>query len=131
MSTIFTKIINEELACHKIAEDNEHLAFLDINPLVEGHVLVIPKREEDYIFDLTDNELSKLMVFSKRVAKAMKLAISCTKIGISVVGLEVAHTHIHLIPIDNVSDMNFSKAKISPTQDELASIAEKISGFLS
>jgi histidine triad (HIT) family protein len=130
MSTIFSKIINKEIPCHKIAEDANHLAFLDINPLVEGHVLVIPKREEDYLFDLSDSEISELMVFTKKIAQGIKLAITCKKVGVSVVGLEVAHAHVHLIPINSVSDMNFAKEKQTPTDAQLAQTAESIRKYL-
>jgi len=126
MATIFTKIINGEIPCHKIAEDENYLAFLDISPLVEGHTLVIPKQEVDYYFDMDDALLAGLHIFSKKIAKAIQLAIPCTRIGTTVIGLEVPHAHLHLIPIKNVSDMNFSKPKLSPSEDELKITAEKI-----
>ncbi|MCC6688644.1 MAG: HIT family protein, partial [Saprospiraceae bacterium] len=100
MSTIFSKIISGEIPCFKVAEDEQHLAFLDINPVAFGHTLVIPKREIDYYFDLDDEEIARLMIFSKKVALALKSVVPCTKIGISVIGLEVPHTHVHLVPIN-------------------------------
>ncbi len=126
MSSIFTKIVNREIAAHIIAEDNEHLAFLDINPLVMGHALVVPKQEIDYIYELTDEQLVNLHLFAKKVAKAIETTIDCNRIGIAVIGLEVPHTHIHLIPINSMDDMNFSRPKLSPTQEELANIANSI-----
>lgn len=130
MASIFSKIINGEIPCYKIAEDEKHLAFLDIMPLKEGHVLVIPKREEDYIFDLEDEELGELMVFAKKVAKGMKQVLSCKKIGVTVIGLEVPHTHIHLIPIDGIADMDFSKEKLSLDKEVMQTICDQISGAI-
>ena len=124
--TIFSRIVNGEIPCYKIAEDENYLAFLDVFPLVKGHVLVIPKKETDYIFDLEDNEYSSMFVFAKRVAKAIKKAVPCIKVGMSVIGLEVPHAHIHLIPMNTVSDMNFSKAKITVGKEEMNEIANKI-----
>ena len=126
MSTVFSKIISGEIQSHKIAENENYLSFLDINPLAEGHALVIPKKETDNIFDMTDDDLSGLILFAKKVAKAIKSSIPCAKVGVSVIGLEVAHAHIHLIPIDTVSDMNFSKDKLSPSNTELEQTANKI-----
>ncbi len=126
MSGIFLKIVNGEIPCYKIAEDEKHLAFLDINPLHEGHTLVIPKREEDYIFDLGDEEIADLMIFSKKVALAIDKTIPCTRIGVAVIGLEVPHTHIHLIPIDGIYDIDFSKPKIKFSEDEFIKTAKKI-----
>ena len=126
MTSIFTKIINEEIPSHKIAENDHFLAFLDISPLAKGHTLVIPKKEVDYIFDLDNQTLSEIVLFSKKVASKIERAISCERIGISVIGLEVPHAHVHLIPINSVSDMNFSKPKLSLSQEELAQIAEEI-----
>ena len=123
MSTIFTKIISGEIASHTIAETVNYLAFLDIQPLTRGHILVIPKVEVDYIFDLDDETYSGLWIFARIVAAGLEKAVPCKKIGITVIGLEVPHTHIHLIPINNIDDMNFSKPKLNPTQDELAEIA--------
>lgn len=125
MSSIFTKIIQGEIPSHKILEDDYHFAFLDIRPIKEGHTLVIPKREVDYIFDLEDSLLASLHVFSKKVAKAIEKAIPCTRIGMTVVGLEVPHTHIHLIPINGVHDIDFKRAQAA-SQSSLESTAKKI-----
>lgn len=130
MSTIFTKIVNGEIPSHKIAEDENFLAFLDITPLVEGHVLVIPKKEIDYIFDLDDQLLSGLMIFAKKIAPAIQQAIPCKRIGVSVIGLEVPHTHVHLIPLNTMQDINFTREKMKVTSEELAQTAEKIRKFL-
>jgi len=126
MSSIFTKIINGEIPCHKLAEDDNYIAFLDVNPLAKGHSLVVPKVEVDYIFDLEDELLSGLSLFSKKVAKAIEKTISCERIGLAVIGLEVPHTHIHLVPINNVSDIDFSRPKLKFTNEELASISNEI-----
>lgn len=126
MASIFSKIINREIPGHIVAEDERHIAFLDINPLVKGHCLVVPKKEEDYIFDLEDSELKELMTFSKKVAKAVKEAIPCIRIGVSVIGLEVPHTHVHLIPLNSMDDMNFSRPKLNPAKEELVEIATAI-----
>ena len=126
MSSVFTKIVNREIPAHIVAEDDMHLAFLDINPLVECHSLVIPKREVDYIYDLSDEELTKLNLFAKKVAQAIELTVTCKRIGIAVIGLEVPHAHIHLIPINSMDDMNFSRPKLSLTQDELSNTAREI-----
>lgn len=126
MSTIFSKIVRGEIPCHKILEDDQFLAFLDVFPLVEGHTLVIPKVEIDYIFDMEDKELGEMMIFSKRAAALIRSAIPCVKIGVSVIGLEVPHAHIHLIPMQQVSDMNFSKPKLTLSQEELSKTAERI-----
>ena len=126
MATIFTKIINGEIPCYKVAEDENHLAFLDISPLAKGHALVIPKKENDYIFDLTDDELQALTLFAKKVAVALKKSVSCKRIGVAVIGLEVPHTHIHLIPMNQVSDMNFANPKLKLSNEELKALAEKI-----
>ncbi|MDX1446567.1 HIT family protein [Lishizhenia sp.] len=126
MASIFTKIINNEIPSHKVAENDEFLAFLDIQPLSEGHVLVVPKEEVDYIFDIEDDLLGRMMQFAKSVARKMDKAFDCNRIGVSVVGLEVPHAHIHLIPINSVQDMNFSKDKLNYSQEELKAIAEKI-----
>ena len=127
MPTIFNKIINGELPCHKILEDEKHLAFLDVRPIKKGHTLVIPKKEIDFIFDMDDDELSALMSFSKRVAAMVKVQIPCKKIGVIVCGIEVAHAHVHLVPVDKVSDMDFANAQDVP-QEELALIAKEIRG---
>lgn len=126
MATIFSKIINGEIPSHKIAENEHFLAFLDINPLAEGHTLVIPKKETDYIFDVEDQEYIELWKFAKEVGKKIEAKISCQRIGIAVIGLEVAHAHIHLIPINSVSDINFSRPKLDLSQEEFEAIVEKI-----
>ncbi len=126
MASIFTKIVNGEIPCHKIAEDDNFFAFLDINPLAKGHTLVIPKQEVDYIFDLEDNAYVGLHQFAKKVAKAIEKSVDCKRIGTAVIGLEVPHTHIHLVPINNVGDLNFSNPKLELSNDELAEIATTI-----
>ncbi len=126
MASIFTKIISGEIPAHKVAETADFLAFLDINPLQMGHVLVIPKTEIDYIFDIDDDLYVNMMLFAKFVAKAIKAAIPCKKIGVAVIGLEVSHAHVHLIPMNQVADMDFSKAKLKPTELELNDVALKI-----
>lgn len=126
MSTIFSKIINGEIPCHKIAENDQFLAFLDISPLAKGHTLVIPKTEVDYIFEVEDAVYSDMWIFAKQVAKKVKNTIPCKKVGVAVIGLEVAHAHIHLVPINNVSDINFAASKLTLTQEELSEIANKI-----
>ncbi|MCU4174727.1 HIT family protein [Carboxylicivirga sp. N1Y90] len=126
MPSIFTRIINGEIPCYKIAEDDRFFAFLDINPLSEGHTLVIPKLEEDYLFDLEDTLLADMMVFSKKIAVAQKKVIDCKRVGIAVLGLEVPHAHIHLIPLQNETDINFSKPKLKFSQEEFIAIADKI-----
>lgn len=130
MATIFTKIVNGEIPCYKIAEDDDYLAFLDINPLQEGHTLVIPKREIDYIFDVDDDLHGGLWNFAKRVARAMEKVIPCKRIGVTVIGLEVPHAHIHLIPLKSLYDMDFSKPKLKFSPEEFAGIAAKISAVL-
>ena len=126
MSSIFSKIISGEIPCYKIDEDDKHLAFLDIRPLKEGHVLCIPKRENDYIFDLEDKELADLMVFSKKIAKAIEKAIPCERIGVAVVGLEVPHTHIHLVPINAIADLNFEGQRPKFTAEDFELVSSKI-----
>jgi histidine triad (HIT) family protein len=126
MSTLFSKIVKGEIPCHKVAENDQFLAFLDIMPLVKGHVLVIPKREEDYIFDLEDEELAAMMVFAKNVARKMKKVLPCRKIGVTVIGLEVPHAHIHLIPINGIADMDFTREKLSFSAEELSETASLI-----
>lgn len=128
MASLFSRIVQGEIPAHKILEDEKHLAFLDISPLREGHTLVIPKREVDYIFNLTENELSDLMIFAQKVARKIEKAIACNRIGVCVIGLEVPHAHIHLVPIDHVGDINFSATKLSPTPQELEHTARKIQG---
>ena len=125
--TIFSRIITGEIPCYKVAENADFFAFLDINPLVKGHVLVEPKKEEDYIFDLDDKTLGDLMIFSKRVANAVKKAIPCKRIGVTVIGLEVPHVHIHLIPLSKESDIIFNKRKLKLTSEEFKEIAASIS----
>jgi histidine triad (HIT) family protein len=131
MATIFTKIINGEIPCYKIAEDDNYLAFLDIMPLAEGHVLVIPKKEIDYIFDLSDEQLSGLMLFAKKIAPAIAQACPCRRVGVSVIGLEVPHAHVHLIPLNSMNDINFTREKLKPSAEELKATAERICSFLS
>lgn len=126
MSSIFSKIIAGEIPSHKIAENDRFLAFLDITPLQHGHTLVIPKEEVDYMFDMEDELLGDMMVFAKQCAVKIKKAFPCRKVGVAVVGLEVPHAHVHLIPINSVADMNFSREKMQLTQEELAQDAEKI-----
>lgn len=126
MSSIFSKIVAGEIPCFKIAETEEFLAFLDVSPLAKGHTLVIPKKEIDYIFKIEDNTLSELTLFAKKVAKAIEKTIPCKRIGIAVIGLEVPHAHIHLIPINNVSDIDFSRPKLSFAKEKMTEIAEKI-----
>ncbi len=118
--------MNGEIPCHKIAENDKFLAFLDVFPLVYGHVLVIPKTEIDYIFDIADADLAEMMVFSKSVAKAIKAAVPCKRIGVAVIGLEVPHAHIHLVPMNSVGDINFTQPKLKPSSEELSLMAEKI-----
>jgi histidine triad (HIT) family protein len=124
--SIFTKIINREIPGYIIAEDESHISFLDINPLVMGHCLVVPKHEVNYIFDMEDNELQGLMTFSKKVAKAVKKAVPCLRIGVAVIGLEVPHTHIHLVPLNKMDDINFSRPKLNPSAEELRKMEESI-----
>lgn len=126
MSTIFSKIINGEIPAHKIAENEDFLAFLDINPLARGHTLVIPKIEVDYIFDLEDDLLGRMHVFSKKVARGIEQEISCKRIGVVVLGLEVPHAHIHLIPINNEGDIDFKNPRVQLSQEELEEIAGSV-----
>ncbi len=130
MASIFTKIIQGEIPCYKIAENDQFLAFLDVFPLVHGHILVVPKKETDYIFDIDDAELSAMMLFAKKIAKAQKAAVVCKRIGVTVIGLEVPHAHIHLVPMNTANDVNFTQAKIKPTTEELAEMAERIKAKL-
>ncbi len=126
MPSIFSKIITGEVPSHQIAETDEFIAFLDVFPLVMGHALVVPKKEIDYIFDIDDDVLGRMMVFSKKVAKAVKATVPCKRIGVAVIGLEVPHAHIHLVPMQSVSDINFTQPKMKPSQEELAKIAAEI-----
>ncbi len=126
MATIFTKIVNGDIPSFKIAEDERYYAFLDINPLVKGHTLVIPKQETDYLFELDDELLAGLIVFSKKIANAIDKAIECKRVGVAVLGLEVPHAHIHLIPLQSEADISFSNPKLKFTQEEFEHIAEMI-----
>lgn len=126
MATIFSKIVAGEIPSHKIAEDDEFFAFLDINPVAVGHTLVIPKKEVDYIFDIDDPMLGRMLAFAKRVARAQEAALPCKRVGLAVMGLEVPHAHIHLIPITRESDMYFGGEKLTISADELAAIADRI-----
>jgi histidine triad (HIT) family protein len=130
MPTLFSRIVAGEIPCHRVCEDEHHLAFLDIMPLVHGHVLVIPKREVDYIFDLEPSELAALWQFAQRVAVGLKLAVSCKRIGTAVIGLEVPHAHIHLVPMQTVGDINFTKEKLQPTAEQLSLMAASIQAQL-
>ena len=126
MSSIFSKIISGEIPCYKILEDARFIAFLDIFPLVKGHVLVIPKTETDKFFDLSDEYLSEILLFAKPIAKAIEAGFECSRCGISVVGLEVPHAHVHLVPIQSANDLNFTRSKLSLTKEELKEIQERI-----
>ena len=130
MSSIFSKIVQGEIPCHKIAEDDQFLAFLDVMPLVEGHTLVIPKQEIDYIFDLDPEVLAGLMKFAQRIAPAIKKAIPCKRVGIAVIGLEVPHAHVHLVPLNRMLDINFSQEKLKLSHESLAKTAELIRSFI-
>lgn len=126
MATIFTRIIRGEIPCHRIAENDHFLAFLDINPVNTGHVLVVPKTEVDYIFDLDDETLQAMIIFAKKVAHGLRQVVPCNRIGITVIGLEVPHAHVHLIPISTMNDMNFMKNKANPSSAELSALAARI-----
>ncbi|MBP6335600.1 MAG: HIT family protein [Bacteroidia bacterium] len=126
MSSIFTRIVSGEIPCYKIAENDDFFSFLDISPLAKGHTLVIPKKEVDYIFDMSDESHKQLWHFAKRVAAAIKKTVPCKRIGIAVIGLEVPHAHIHLIPMNHVSDMNFASPKLKISSEELEKIAASI-----
>jgi histidine triad (HIT) family protein len=126
MPSIFTKIINGEIPCYKVAEDDNHIAFLDVFPLKKGHVLIVPKKETDYLFDIEATEYATFMLFAQQVAKAMKMLLPCKKIGVAVVGLEVPHAHIHLIPINSVSDMNFANEKLQLPKEEMEQLAKQL-----
>lgn len=129
-NSLFSKIVAREIPAHIVAENEHCLAFLDVFPLVEGHTLVIPKQEVDYLFDLDDAQYQALMAFSKKVAKAIQAAIPCRKVGLSVVGLEVPHAHVHLIPLQTIGDMNFGKEKHRVSDDQLAEVVLRIQQFL-
>ena len=122
MATIFSRIVKGEIPCYKIAEDERFFAFLDINPVMKGHTLVIPKREDDYIFNLTDDEIGAMMVFAKKVARAIEKAVPCKRIGMAVIGLEVPHAHIHLIPITQEGDMDFKKEHVHLSEEEFLEV---------
>jgi histidine triad (HIT) family protein len=126
MASIFTRIIKGEIPCYKIAEDEKYFAFLDINPLVKGHTLVIPKEETDYLFDLSDDSLAGMTVFAKKIARAIRKSVPCKRVGVAVLGLEVPHAHIHLIPIHDLGDINFVRPKLKLTPEEFSEIAGKI-----
>ena len=126
MATLFTRIINGEIPCYKVAEDDRYFAFLDINPLAKGHTLVVPKVEDDYIFNLDDETYAGLMLFAKKVAQAQQLAIPCKRIGVAVLGMEVPHVHVHLVPMQSEGDMNFAKQKLQLSLAEMAETAAAI-----
>ncbi|HQG07270.1 MAG: HIT-like protein [Bacteroidetes bacterium ADurb.BinA261] len=126
MATIFTKIIEGEIPCYKIAEDERFFAFLDINPMSKGHTLVVPKQEADYIFDLDDTTLGEMIIFAKKIAKAVENAVPCKRVGLMVIGLEVPHAHIHLIPIEKEGDMNLANPRVKLTSQEFEEIAMNI-----
>jgi len=126
MASIFTRIINGEIPCHKLAEDDQYISFLDVDPVRMGHALVVPKQEVDHLFDLEGQQLAGILPFAKEVARKIKAVVPCTRIGISVIGLEVPHAHIHLIPIDTLNDMDFRAARVKATNEEFAALAERI-----
>ena len=127
MASVFTRIINGEIPCYKVAEDENYFAFLDINPLKAGHTLVVPKQETDYIFDLDDEKLAGMILFSKKVAAGIKSAFPCNRVGVAILGLEVPHAHIHLVPMDSMEDINFKNPKLKFSPEEFKSIASRIS----
>jgi histidine triad (HIT) family protein len=126
MPSIFSRIISKEIPGHIVAENDKFIAFLDIMPMVLGHTLVVPKQEIDYIFDLSDEELSEINLFAKKVGKAIQAVVPCKRIGIAVIGLEVPHAHVHLIPMNSADDLNFTRPKLKPSQEDLAAVAAKI-----
>lgn len=126
MATIFSKIVNGEIPAYKVAENEDFLAFLDISPLAKGHTLVIPKREEDYIFDIDDQEYAAMMLFAKKVASGLRRAVPCIRVGVAVIGLEVPHAHIHLIPLNSMSDINFSLPKLTLPKEIMEETAKRI-----
>lgn len=130
MASIFSKIIAGEIPSYKVAENDKFYAFLDINPLQKGHTLVVPKKEIDYIFDIGDQDLGEMMVFAKKVARAIKAAIPCVKVGVAVIGLEVRHAHIHLVPMDKEGDISFAKPKMTLPADEMEAIAKSIAAHI-
>jgi histidine triad (HIT) family protein len=131
MPSIFSKIINREIPGHIVSENDRFVAFLDIMPMVLGHTLVVPKKEIDYIYDISDEELAAMHVFAKRVAAAVRKAVPCKRVGVAVIGLEVPHAHIHLIPMNSADDLNFTRPKLKPSNDELTQVATKIRSQLS
>ncbi len=130
MSTIFSKILAGEIPCYKIAENEQFLSFLDVSPVAAGHALVIPKMAVDYIFDMEDDHLADMHVFAKKVAKALKTVVPCKKVGVAVVGLEVPHAHIHLIPMNSIGDMNFTGERIKMSQEEFEKLASAIAAAM-
>ena|SRR5688572_7558114 len=130
MPSIFSRIIKREIPGHIVAENDKFIAFLDIMPMVLGHTLVVPKQEVDYIFDLSEDQLGEITVFAKKVGKAIESVVKCRRIGIAVIGLEVPHAHVHLIPMNSADDLNFTRPKLKPSQDELTAVAEKIRAAL-
>ncbi len=126
MASIFTRIILGEIPCYKLAEDDRYISFLDITPISKGHALVVPKREVDHLFDLTGDELSGILPFAKEVARKIKAVVPCTRIGISVIGLEVPHAHIHLLPIDSLGDMDFTRPRLKLSPEEFTDLADRI-----
>ena len=130
MATIFSRIVKGEIPCYKIAENERFFAFLDINPVAKGHTLVIPKRETDYIFSLDDEELAEMSVFAKKVALGIQKAIPCNRIGVAVIGIDVPHNHIHLVPINGVGDLNFKAERVKLTPEQFKQIAENISSAI-
>jgi len=130
METIFTKIIRGEIPCYKVAEDARFFAFLDINPLAEGHTLVIPKNPVDYLFDMENQELGEMLVFAKKIAKSIKANFPCKKVGMTVVGLEVPHAHIHLIPINGVYDMDFRREKLKRSSEQFEELAKRLANSI-
>ena len=130
MPSLFTRIVQGEIPCYKVAENDSFLAFLDINPLMKGHTLCIPKMEIDYLFDLSDDLIQEMILFSKQVALGLQAVVPCNRIGVTVIGLEVPHAHIHLIPINAIGDMNFSKPKMSFSPEEMVALANQIAGSI-
>ena len=130
MASIFTRIINGEIPCHKVAETEDYFAFLDIRPMAVGHTLVIPKKEVDYIFDLEDEQLTGLHLFAKKVAKALEASVPCKRIGMAVIGIEVPHVHIHLIPLNSLQDITFTKPPVEVSPEEMAGIANSIHALM-
>ena len=131
MATLFTRIIKGEIPCYKIAEDEKYFAFLDIHPLAKGHTLVVPREETDYLFDVSDDSLAGMAVFAKKIALAIGKSVPCKRVGIAVLGLEIPHAHIHLIPVNNLDDINFARPKLKLTPEEFEAVAEKIRAALS